>query len=103
MKPVCDRSGYQDGHCKAIGNWHLSHPHYVRQNRFPEAKVRYAFFYCGRANHNRALLNDGHSHRWTRDNWERDANFMKKYGTFKYKGYNIKRVQVKGRMISQNI
>jgi len=113
MKPLCDHSSYNDGKCLLAGsNWHFSHPSHDRSHQVPVDKVKFAFFYCGRANHNRALLNTGTSHKWTRDNYERDGDtfcaqrdpeFMKKYGKFKYKGHTVTRVKVSGEMRSSNI
>jgi len=113
MKPVCDHSNYNDGNCKAVGgHWHFSHPSHDRSHKVPLDKVRGAFFYCGRANHNRAMLNTGHTHKWTHDRYEqegdtfcvkRSKDFLKNHGTFKHGDYTIQRIEVKGNMQSDNI
>jgi hypothetical protein len=113
MKPVCDHRNYRDGHCKSFGNnWHWSHPHHIRHYaKVDQRKVQNVFFYAGRANHNRALINTGRTHMWSRG-WEnhadtmcvaRDPNWARKYGTFKWRGNTIRRINVRGQMNSPNI
>merc|ERR1740117_1351397 len=113
MKPVCDNSNYQDGKCKAVGGrWHFSHPHHDRQHKIDVGLVKWAFFYCGRANGDKALLNTGRTHKWTRNKFERDGDtfcakrdkdFLKKHGSFKHAKYTLKRVHVPGKLTSQTI
>merc|ERR1712054_210223 len=114
MKPLCDHANYNDGHCVSIGgHYHWSHPHHVRHYiRADQNQLKWAFFYCGRANHRRSLLNTGRSHRWSRDNRDRDGDtfcvkrdhaWLKKHGKFNLRGYSLKRVTVKGRINSDSI
>jgi len=110
MRPVCDHSNYADGKCTmAGGSWHFSHPSHDRSHGVPRSKVIGAYFYCGRANGGLALMNTGHSHKWSHRNWDRDgdAYCIKRSKTFttakKWRGYKLKRVKVNGRMESNNI
>jgi len=74
MMPVCDHSSYNDGKCENIGgNWHFSHPRDDRKHGIDVRKVGWAFWYCGRAHHNKALINTENSHRWTKG-YEQDGD-----------------------------
>jgi hypothetical protein len=109
MKPLCDRLQYNDGHCQSMGNsWHFSHPHHTRHRKIEQKYVQNVFFYSGKANHNKALVNTGKTHKWSRgQKWEKHADtmcaakskdFLKKHGKFKFNGFNIERVAVIGHM-----
>jgi hypothetical protein len=76
MRPVCDHWNYGDGQCRpAGGHWHFSHPHHDAQQGVPLDKVRGVFFYAGRANGNRALINTGSTHKWSRG-YEKDGDTL---------------------------
>ena len=74
-EPPCDHSTYNDGRCKVfpitLGH-HLSHPGHSEKRDWPPGNAakwfRSAFFYCGNANHQKALFNTGGSHRWSNGN-----------------------------------
>jgi hypothetical protein len=109
LEPVCDHRNYADGKCRAFGPWHFSHPHHDRQHGIDVKKVRYAFFYCGKANHQRSLINTGNSHKWTHDRRERDGdtfctkrdpNWTKKHSNFSHKSFKLHRVSVAGKINS---
>jgi hypothetical protein len=109
MLPVCDHRSYADSKCRLLGgSWHFSHPSHNRRYGIPQSKVRGAFFYTGRHGHG-SLLNTGVTHKWQRRGWDRDGDtYCAKRGknfkfTYKYKGFNIRRVDVKGPMKSNNI
>jgi len=76
MKPVCNHRSYFDHKCKLLGgNHHFSYPPHVRRHhKLSNEKLKWAFFYAGRAHHQRSLLNTEHSHRWSRNNRDRDGD-----------------------------
>ena len=104
LKPICDHKKYADGKCLNLrNNWHWSHAwHHVRTRAkgVDYKKLEWAFFY---ANSNRALMSNGHSHRWTKKNhhgYDRDGDtfcgkidskrfeaYKKKFFTFKVNGH----------------
>jgi len=114
MHPVCDHENYADGLCRSVGGqWHFSHPTQAKANGVPEAKITGAYFYCGEDNKGRALMNNGLTHRWTKDVngkiWDKDGDT---YCVKRSKNFSTKitigkivmhLVQVEGEMTSENL
>jgi hypothetical protein len=106
MAPVCDHSHYNDGKCRAFGNWHFSYPPHARRRGIDHKKLTGAFFYTGPHGHG-ALQNTGSSHRWRSKHDGHMDTFCTakppKPPSFSYLAYNMTRVQVSGVMNAKNI
>merc|ERR1719487_3256790 len=102
MRPVCNHANYADGRCVLVGrNWHMSYPGHTRRyaKTMPKTLLKGVYTYCGKANHQRSLLNRGNTHRWS-NNRDRNGETLcakpsRKKMKFKYNHYNFLRVKVK--------
>jgi hypothetical protein len=106
LAPVCDHSHYNDGKCRAFGNWHFSYPPHARRRGINATKLTGAFFYTGH-HHVGSLQNTGRSHRWRSSQDAHMDTFCSakppKPPNFSYLAYNMTRVAVKGVMSAKNI
>jgi hypothetical protein len=109
MKPLCDHQAYSDGKCELLGgSWHFSHPSHNRRFKVPVTNVKGSFFYCGKSNHGKSLLNTGTTHRWTTGKEKNGYTFCVSRlpefpREFTFNGFKLSRTQFNGAATSSNI